>query len=121
MTHTRRFFVAAALVAGLYALPAYAAYTGPQDMPRVLTTSRQVLEFPIDDHAVELEGHIVKQLGHDKYLFRDDSGALRLEIDANIMPAQDFDDKNRVKVYGEIDSKALDTPQVDVERIDILK
>ncbi len=105
----------------LLPLPALAAYTGPQDVPQIFTTVVEAREFPIDDHGVKFEGHIVKRVGHDKYLFRDKTGAIRLEIDADVIPAQDFDDTTAVRITGEIDSKTLDTPQIDVDHIEILK
>ena len=112
--------IATALLCTL-ALPAQAAYTGPQDIPQVFTTAIEAREFPIDDHEVKLEGHIVKRIGHDKYLFRDKTSAIRLEIDAPVFPADDFNDKTLIRIYGEVDAKTLDEPQIDVDRIEILK
>lgn len=116
----KRHLLASALLCML-ALPAQAAYTGPQDIPQVFTTAIEAREFPIDDHEVRLEGHITKRIGHDKYLFRDKTSAIRLEIDANVFPAEDFDDKSRVRIFGEVDSKTLSEPQIDVDRIEIIK
>ena len=100
---------------------AQAAYTGPQELPRVFSTVIEALEYPVDDHEIAFEGHITKRIGHDKYLFRDKTGSIRLEIDAGVFPADDINDKTRVKIYGEIDSKVLDNPMVDVDRIEIVK
>ena len=115
-----KYFVATALLCAI-TTPALAAYTGPQDIPQVFTTAIEAREFPIDDHEVKLEGHIVKRIGHDKYLFRDKTSAIRLEIDAPVFPAEDFDDKTLVRLYGEVDSQTLDEPQIDVDRIEIVK
>lgn len=104
----------------LLATPAHAAYTGPQEMPKIFTTVLQVQEYPIDDHQVTLTGRITKRIGHDKYLFRDNSGAIRLEIDDDVFPPQDIDETTHLRIQGEIDAQALDNPGVDVIRIDIL-
>ncbi len=116
-----RFTLSALLCALALPVPAHAAYTGPQEAPNVFTTAREVREYPVDDHAVRLEGHIVRRIDHDKYLFRDKTSAIRLEIDDNVLPAQDFDETALVRIFGEVDSKALDNPQIDVERIELLK
>lgn len=100
---------------------AHAAYTGPQDIPQVFTTAREVREFPIDDHEVALKGHIIKRIGHDKYLFRDATSSIRLEIDAPVFPKEDFDDKTLIRIRGEVDSQTLNEPQIDVDHIDIVK
>ncbi len=102
-------------------VPAFAGYTGPQDLPKVFTTAREALEYPIEDHEVKLQGHVVKRIGHDKYLFRDKTSAIRLEIDGDVMPKEDFDDKAEVIVFGEVDATILDNPQIDVDRIEIVK
>lgn len=112
--------IATALLCTL-ALPARAAYTGPQDVPQIFTSVIEIQEYPVEDHEVMLQGHVTKRIGHDKYLFRDKTGAIRLEIDANVFPAEDFSDKTKVKIFGEVDSKTLDTPLVDVDRIEIVK
>jgi uncharacterized protein (TIGR00156 family) len=102
------------------ATPALAGYTGPQDMPKTLTTVTEVREYYVDDYEATLTGHIVKRVGHDKFIFRDGTGTLRLEIEADVMPAADFDDKSLVRVTGEIDAKILDNPVLDVSRLEIL-
>lgn len=100
---------------------AQAAYTGPQELPRVFSTVIEAHEYPVDDHEIIFEGNITKRIGHDKYLFRDDTGSIRVEIDAGVFPPEDINDKTRVKIFGEVDSKVLDNPLVDVDRIEVVK
>lgn len=74
-----------------------------------------------DDQRVTLTGHVVKKVGWEKYLFRDASGEIRIEIDDDVMPAEPFDDKTRVEISGEIEKDFLQSVEIDVKAIRLLK
>jgi len=77
---------AGALAVGL-AASAYAQYQGPGSKAAKaaaqgpITTVAEVLKRGRDDQRVTLTGNVVKKVGWEKYLFRDASGAIRIEID----------------------------------------
>lgn len=116
----------AALTAGIVA-SAQAQYQGPGS-----TAKKAVPEGPIetvadvakrghDEQRVTLTGHVVKKVGREKYLFRDASGEIRIEIDEDVMPPEPFDDKTKVEITGEVEKDFLRSVEIDVKAIRILK
>ena len=69
-----------------------------------------------DDTKVVLEGLIIKDLGGEMYLFRDDTGDIYLEIDDRVWKKRVMDPEQLVKVYGEID-RDDGSVKVDVKKI----
>jgi uncharacterized protein (TIGR00156 family) len=118
--------LAGALAVGL-AASAYAQYQGPGSKAAKaaaqgpITTVADVLKRGRDDQRVTLTGNVVKKVGWEKYLFRDASGAIRIEIDDEVMPAEPFDDKTKVEITGEVERDFLQSVEIDVKAIRILK
>ncbi len=116
----------AALSAGV-AASAYAQYQGPGSKAAKaaargpLNSVADVLQRGRDDQQVTLTGHVVKKVGWEKYLFRDASGSIRIEIDDDVMPAEPFDDKTRVEISGEVEKDFLQSAEIDVKAIRIVK
>ena len=70
-----------------------------------------------DDTFVVLQGYIDKSLGGEKYLFRDTTGTIKLEIDDDkfrglVVYPDDF-----VQVSGEVDKNLWSETKVDVKDI----
>jgi len=64
---------------------------------------------------------VVRKVGWEKYLFRDASGEIRIEIDDDVMPTEPFDDKTKVEITGEVEKDFLHSVEIDVKAIRILK
>ncbi len=115
-----------ALGAGL-AAPAGAQYQGPGGRaPKAaaqgpIATVTDVLKRGRDDQRVTLTGHVVKKVGWEKFLFRDATGEIRIEIDDDVMPAEPFDDKTKVEISGEVEKDFMRSVEIDVKAIRILK
>lgn len=123
-------FSAFLLVAALWiASPALAAQTGggftgaaqPQGKggftgpgPAVVTV-KQALEMR-DDAKVTLRGNIVQHLGGDKYLFKDATGTVKVEIDDDEWGGQSVGPDDTVELYGEVD-KDWNSVEIDVDRL----
>lgn len=107
-------------------LVAYAQYVGPGSqasqgqVAAPLTSVADVLKRGSDDQRVTLTGNVVKKVGREKYLFRDASGEIRIEIDEDVMPAQPFDDKKKVEIMGEVEKDFLRSVEIDVQAIRLL-
>lgn len=87
-------------------------FTGPGP---ALTTVQQAREMRDDSH-VALRGNIVQHLGKDKYLFRDGTGTVTVEIDHDKWAGQDVGPDDTVEIYGEVD-KDWNSVEIDVDRL----
>jgi uncharacterized protein (TIGR00156 family) len=113
-----------ALTAMMAVLPfaAHAEYTGPGAAlaaPASVVTAAAAAKMA-DHAAVTLEGHVVNKLSKDKYTFRDASGEIRVEIDHQYLPAENFDAASRVRLCGKVD-KEISGLEVDVKSVQILR
>lgn len=104
----------------VFASPAVLAqHTGSSTTPSYSSVNA-ILKHPVDDVAVSLEGHIVRKVGKDKYIFSDGTGEIRLEIDRKHLSATPFDEKTKVRIQGEVDSELMRSLEIDVDRVTIV-
>ncbi len=94
--------------------PAGGGYTGPG--PAVATAAQA--KTLRDDTPVTMQGYIVQSLGGDKYVFRDDSGTIRVEIDHDKWGGLQIGPEDKVELRGEVDK---DWNSVEIEVHQILK
>lgn len=95
---------------------ARAQYTGPNARPMVTTAAAAAKAA--DDTRVILEGTLARQISSDTYEFRDATGSVTAEIDAEDFPRK-VDANTRVRLHGEVD-RDLRSVEIDVKRIEIL-
>ena len=109
------FFAAAGLLgsAPLFAgAPVNGGYSGPG--PSVATV-RQALSMR-DDTPVVLRGRIVRSLGNERYLFRDDTGTIQLDIDHDKWYGMHVTADDMVEIHGEVE-RDWNRTEVDVSRV----
>jgi uncharacterized protein (TIGR00156 family) len=114
-----RSFALRAVFATSLLLPAslaLAQYTGPSARPSVTTAAAAAKAA--DDTQVVLEGTLARQISSDTYEFRDATGSVTAEIDAEDFPGK-MDGNTRVRLHGEVD-RDLRSVEIDVKRIEIL-
>lgn len=73
-----------------------------------------------DDRMVMLKGSITKQVGHEKYEFKDATGMVIVEIDDDDWWGQNVTPKDMVVLYGEVDQDFgpfQKTVEIDVDKI----
>ncbi len=73
-----------------------------------------------DDSYVILDGNIVKKISSDKYLFKDPTGTIVVEIDQDKWLGQSVNIQDRIEITGEIERKG-DSVEIDVETIRKIK
>lgn len=94
-------------------------YTGPSGMPAAPV--KQLLEHGKDDQYATLRGRIVRYLGDKHYLFADQSGQMRVEIDPKHFPLhQPIDDKTTVEITGKLDKELLGKAELDVKQLRVI-
>lgn len=89
-----------------------AQFTGNGDV----VTVQQVKDQQNDGSYVTLEGFIVKRLGDELYLFRDDTGEIEVEIDDEVWQGQQVDANTKVQIQGEVDED-LTSVTIEVEKV----
>lgn len=92
-------------------------FQGPGIAP---TTVKQALEMK-DDSAVVLVGQIEKNLGGEKYLFKDATGTVTVEIDNDDWKGLSVKPENVVVINGEVDKGMMEATEIDVESISLKK
>ena len=94
-----------------------AEYQGPHGGE---TTVAQILKQPKDDTQVLLRGVIVQKLGPKKYLFRDATGEIPVEIAEKRFPVDPVDEKTTVEITGEVEKDFRQPVEIDVDTMRIL-
>lgn len=80
-----------------------------------VVTIKQALTMP-DESEITLRGQIEKRIKKDKYLFKDESGTITVEIDKDIWNGQTVGPKDTVVISGELD-KDDDRSMIEVDRL----
>ena len=75
-----------------------------------------------DDAHVVLTGNIVQRVAgsDDKYVFRDATGDIIVEIDFDLFVGRTITPENRVRLFGKMDKDFMEDPKVDVKVLEIL-
>lgn len=122
LSHVRlcRTFGALVLTGALGMGIAHAQYVGPNDAGMAANVSA-VLDKPVDDQAVSFQGHLLRKLGHERYVFSDGTGEITVEIDDDDFPRQPVDDKTRVEIVGEVDTGRNRAPEIEVKSLRVLQ
>ncbi|MDE5833318.1 MAG: NirD/YgiW/YdeI family stress tolerance protein [Desulfovibrio sp.] len=113
-----RFLVMIALSL-LLAMPAQAAFIGPNSGGDATTVA--AAKKMRDDAYVTLTGNIVRRVRGDKYVFRDATGDIIIDIDEEDFRGQDVSPQNTVRIMGEIDKDFGRDAEVDVKSLRVIR
>ncbi|WP_414147817.1 YgiW/YdeI family stress tolerance OB fold protein [Erwinia sp. BNK-24-b] len=117
-------------LAVLFSGSAFAAQTGGFSDPKAPTISapqggfsaeetvvkvKQAQEMK-DDSWITLRGSIDKRISEDDYIFRDDTGTIKVDIDHKRWEGQTITPKDKVEIQGELD-KDFNSVELDVKKI----
>lgn len=119
------------MLALLLAVPAYAAsdgsnsgmggFQGPTSGVQA-DTVKKALDAS-DDTPVMLTGTIMeRQAGSDdKYLFKDSTGQVVVDIDQKVFAGRTVTPQTRVRLSGKVDKDLMGPTEIDVKVLEILK
>ena len=93
-------------------------FGGFQDAKTQNITIQQATKLP-DNSFVVLQGHIVKRLSSDEYLFKDETATIVVEIDSEKWLGQTVAPEDFVELSGEID-KDFRNNKIDVDNVKII-
>lgn len=110
--------VVTALISFGLSTVSHAQYAG--SFAQIESSVAEILKNPVDDLRVVLRGYLLKQVGHEKYLFSDGTGQIRVEIDREDFRGVPVNEKSKVELIGEIEKGYLISPEVDVDVIKAL-
>jgi len=126
MKKTAALLAIAALVSG----PVFAAQTGGFNDPaapaaktqqggfsgqEAVVTVKQAQDMP-DDAWVTMRGSIEKRISDDDYIFRDETGTMKVDIDHKRWEGQNITPKDKVELQGELD-KDFNSVELDVKKV----
>lgn len=102
----------------LLSLTANAEFIGEGGTTEV-TTIKNAIELR-DDSRVIVEGHIVKQLKNELYLFKDATGEVEMEIDDEDFRNMKISADDKVRITAEVDS-GWTTTSLEAEYVELAK
>ena len=85
--------------------------------PVELTSVAELKGIKLGETDAIVEGNILRQIQHDKFLFSDGTGEMVIEIDDDIRLDQSIDEKTRLRLSGEFEKW---DNEMEVERLEIL-
>lgn len=97
---------------------ALAGFKGPTSVEKA--TVAQAKEMKDDTHVI-LQGYIESSLGDEDYMFKDETGTIRVEIDHDVWRGLDVTPNDKVEIQGEVDTHFYKPTEIDVKRIQLVK
>ncbi|MGL4666989.1 MAG: YgiW/YdeI family stress tolerance OB fold protein [Saezia sp.] len=97
---------------------AQGGFQGPSANPTLVTVEQA--KSASDDTMVLLKGYVIEHVRHDHYLFKDDTGTIRVDIDHRKWAGQTITPEMLVEIWGEVD-KDWNSVEIDVKSIRILQ
>ncbi|MCX4027355.1 NirD/YgiW/YdeI family stress tolerance protein [Endozoicomonas sp. SM1973] len=88
-----------------------------QVFAQVISTVAGVKSHPVVDQKIVMQGYIVKQLSHETYLFKDQTGQVQVEIDIEEWPQEQPLVNKPVEIIGEVEVESNGPIGVDVEEV----
>jgi uncharacterized protein (TIGR00156 family) len=96
-----------------------AGYSGPSSVP--LMTAKDLLDKGKDDQYARLQGKLLSHKGGEDYEFADQSGKIRVEIDAKHFPqGVNIDQNTLVELTGEFDKETFGESSFDVKQLKVV-
>ena len=73
-----------------------------------------------DDTMITLRGHIIEHIHRDDYLFKDDTGTIRVDIDHKKWQGLTVTPQTIVELWGEVD-KDRNSVEIDVKSLRVIQ
>ena len=93
-------------------------FVGPQVEPKAVSVEEA--KNLNDEARVLIKGHVVSSLGDEDYMFKDDSGTIKVEIDNDLWKGVTIKPEDKVEILGEVDRHMQKETSIDAEAIAIV-
>lgn len=103
----------------LFSLTALAQYSGPGPEIRLVTVKEvqdDALKLDRKDTLVKIKGFIVEKVNEEEYVFSDETGKIRVEIEEEHITGFEFDETTEVVITAEVDYDMLNGTELEVEK-----
>ena len=110
--------ITAMILTVVFTTSSYAGFEGPGATLMVVSVS-SINELDDDDEVI-LEGYIVKKVQKERYLFKDKTGEVKVEIDDKLLRNLTVTPETLLRIKGEVDSDWF-TIEVDVDNVEIVE
>ncbi len=84
-----------------------------------ITTVNQIENLP-DESYVTMQGNITSQVGHEKYMFADSTGTIKIEIDDDDWNGLTVGPEDKIQIQGEVDKSWTKPTKIEVDSIQII-
>ncbi|EEX39668.1 YgiW/YdeI family stress tolerance OB fold protein [Vibrio furnissii] len=91
-------------------------FNGPVEVTSVQSLLDESTWF--GDKDVVVEGHLLRQVRKDTFVFSDGNTEIQVELDDDIILKQPLDPQTKVRLYGEFENGR--TPEIEVDHIQLL-
>lgn len=92
------------LVIVLFAVTSSYAAAGFQEGAALKKTVEEALKLK-HNTLVAVEGNIIKRISDDKYIFKDSTGMITVEIDDDVWAGQVVGANDKIEIQGELEKK----------------
>jgi len=94
-------------------------FDGPSRPVRLVSVEKAKKSW--DDTKVVLQGRLVRKVGHEKYIFADNTGEVVADIDDKRFRGVTVTPQNVIEIYGEVDKDMFEETEIDVKFLKVLK
>lgn len=99
--------------------PSFGQYAGPSEQGRPATV-QQAMEAQVGTY-VAVTGRIVSHLREDYYLFRDDTGEIRIEVEDSVWRGRKVGPETVVRLVAERDRTGMGQPYLWVQSLEFIE
>lgn len=80
-------------------------------------TNVQTAKKQYDNTPVTLEGYFIRQIDDDEFIFRDNSGEIKVDVEDRAWFGVNATPNDRVRIHGSVDKEFAEATTIDVYQI----
>ena len=93
-------------------------FVGPQAEPKSVTVEEA--KSMNDEAKILVKGHIISAVGDEDYMFKDNTGTIKVEIDKDLWKGVTIKPEDNVEILGEVDRHLQKETSIEAEAIAIV-
>ena len=96
----------------------HGGFVGPQAEPKSVTVEEA--KSMNDEAKILVKGHIISAVGDEDYMFKDNTGTIKVEIDKDLWKGVTIKPEDNVEILGEVDRHLQKETSIEAEAIAIV-